>query len=76
MFPVVIAKAPYKKTKAKTKATAKATRENNDLIGWIRENNRAACFARTEVEFFDVFCQTTTENFQIYRRNDIVNTQQ
>ena len=28
--------------------------ENNDLIGWMMKNNRAARVARTLVEFFDV----------------------
>ena len=40
-------------------------RENNDLIGWMRKNNRATRVARTLVEFSDVVCQTTTWNFEI-----------
>jgi len=45
---------------------SKATRtpENNDLIGWMRKNNRAARAARTLEQFFDVVCQMTTWNFQ------------
>ena len=39
------------------------TPENNDLIGWMRKNNRVARAARTAVEFFDVVCQMTTWNF-------------
>ena len=38
-------------------ATATTTPENNDLIGWMRKNNRAARAARTLVEIFDVVCQ-------------------
>ena len=49
--------------------------ENNDLIDWMRKNNRAARAARTCVQFFDVVCQTRTWNFQIYSFNDNVNTQ-
>ena len=30
--------------------------ENNDLIGWKRENNRAARAARTLAQLFDVVC--------------------
>ena len=59
-FAVVIAKAP----KAKTTATEMTRSENNYLIGWMRENDRAARAARTQVKFFDVVCQTTTWNFQ------------
>ena len=32
----------------------------SDMIGWMRNNIRAARAARTWVEFFDVVCQTTT----------------
>ena len=32
----------------------------SDVIGWMRNNNRAARAASTWVEFFDVVCQTTT----------------
>ena len=35
-------------------ATATTTPENNDLIGSMRKNNRAASAARTLVQFFDV----------------------
>ena len=41
------------------------TPENNDLIGWMKKNNRAARAARTIAQFFDVVCQMTTWNFQI-----------
>ena len=33
---------------------ATKTPENNDLIGWLAKNNRAARAARTEVDCFDV----------------------
>ena len=39
---------------ARTTATATKTLENNDLIGRMRKNNRAARAARTLIEFFDV----------------------
>ena len=41
---------------AKTTATATTTPENNDLIGSMRKNNRAARAARTLSQFFDVVC--------------------
>ena len=41
------------------------TPENNDLIGWIRKNNRAACAARFLVQFFDVACQMTISKFKV-----------
>ena len=41
-------------------ATATATSENNDLIGWMRKNNRAARAARTLVQLFDLARQMTT----------------
>ena len=41
------------------------TPENNDLIGWIRKNNRAARAAGTLVQFFDVVCQTTISKFKV-----------
>ena len=31
--------------------------ENNDVIDWMRKNNRAARAARTLVQFFDVVYQ-------------------
>ena len=49
--------------------------ENNDLIGWIRKNNRAARAARSLIQFFDVVCQMTKRNFQIYSFHDNVNAQ-
>ena len=51
----------------------------NDLIDWMRKNNRAARApraARTLVKFFDVVCQMTMWNFQFYGFNDNMNTQQ
>ena len=33
-------------------ATAMTTSENNDLIGWMRKNNRATRAARTLEQFF------------------------
>ena len=41
------------------------TPENNDLIGWMKKNNRAAHAARTLVASFDVVYQTTTWKVQI-----------
>ena len=49
----------------RTTARVTMTLENNDLIGWMRINNRAARAARTSVQFFDVICQMTTCKFQI-----------
>ena len=43
--------------------TAAATPQINDLIGWIRKNNRAA---RSLAQFFEVVCLTKTENFHIW----------
>ena len=47
-------------------ATPTTTPQMNNLIGWIRKNNRAARAARFLVQFFDVVCQTTSWNFQIW----------
>ena len=56
----------YQGVSAKTTAIATTTTpENNDLIGWVRECNRAARAARTLIQLFDVFCQMPTWNFQI-----------
>ena len=41
------------------------TPENNDLIGWIRKNNRAARAAHFLVQFFDVACQMTISKFKV-----------
>ena len=49
-----------------TTATATATPQINDLIGWMRKNNHAARAARFLVQYFDVVCQTTTWNFRIW----------
>ena len=51
-------------------ATATTTPQMNDLIGWIRKNNRAARAARYLVQFFDVVCQTTSWSFQIWGSKD------
>ena len=45
---------------------ATTTSQINDLIGWMRENKRAARAARFLVEFFDVVCQMTSWNFHIW----------
>jgi len=34
--------------------------DDNDLIGWVRKNNRSARATRTLVDFFDVLCRMTT----------------
>ena len=39
--------------------------EKNDLIGWIRKNNRAARAARCLVQFFDVACQMTISKVKV-----------
>ena len=56
-------------------ATTTTTLENNDLIGWMRKNIRAARAARALVQFFDVVSQKATSNFQILGFNNKVNTQ-
>ena len=43
-----------------TTATATTTPQISDLIGGMRENNRAARAAGFMVKFVDVVCQTTT----------------
>ena len=55
----------YKGGYATTTTTTTMTPENINLIGWMRENNRAARAARTLAQFFNVVCQMTTWNFQI-----------
>ena len=40
-------------------ATTTPPSQINDLIGWIRKDNRAARAARIFVQFYDVLCQTT-----------------
>ena len=42
------------------------TPQINDVIGWIRKNNRATCAARFLAQFFDVICQTMTWSFHIW----------
>ena len=51
-------------------ATTTTTPQINDLIGWMKKNNRATRAARSLVHFFDVVCQTTTWNFQIGASDD------
>ena len=58
--------------KAMTTTTAMTMPENYDLIGWMRENNRAAHAARTLVALFDLVCKATTCNFQVEGFNDNV----
>ena len=53
-------------TLGKLKCYATTTLENNDLIGWIRKNNRAARATRSLVQFLDVVCQIKTRNIFIY----------
>ena len=45
----------------------------NDLIGWMRKNNNAACCL---VQCFDVICEMMTWNLHIWDSNDNVNPQQ
>ena len=47
------------RVKARATATEKTMPENNDLIGGMRNTNRAPRAARTSIEFLDVVCQTT-----------------
>ena len=42
--------------------------ENSDLIGWVRECNRAAPVARTLVQFINIVCQKTTLNILTWIR--------
>ena len=55
-----------------TTATSTTPPQINDLIGWMKNNNRAARAARYLVHCFDVVCQTTTWNFHIreFKIND------
>ena len=41
---------------SKDDGNAATTSENNDLIGRMSKNNRAARAARTLVQFFDIVC--------------------
>ena len=59
-----------------TTATATSTPQTNDLIGWMRKNNRAVRAARSLAQFFDVVCQTTMRNFDIWGSDDNVSSQQ
>ena len=59
-----------------TTATSATTPQINDLIGWMKKNNRAARAARFFVQCFDVVCQTTTWNFHIWGSDDIASPQQ
>ena len=52
-------------------ATATKTPQVNDLIGWIRKNNRAARTARFLLQIFDVVCQTVNDvNFHVWGSDD------
>ena len=57
-------------------ATATTTPLINDLIGWMKKNDRAARAARFLVQFIDVAYQTTTWNFHIWASDDNVSPQQ
>ena len=46
------------------------TPEKNDLIGWMKIDNRAARAARTLVQLLDVVWQMTKINFLIKGFND------
>ena len=48
----------------RTNAAATTTPENNDLIGWMRKNNRAARAGRSLAQVFDEVCQMTTWIFR------------
>ena len=48
----------------------------NDLIGWMRKNNRAARAARFYVQFFYVAYQKTSWNFQFWGFDDNTSPQQ
>ena len=48
----------------------------NDLIGWMRKNNCAACAARFSVQFFGAVGQTTQLNFHISGSGNNVSPQQ
>ena len=50
-------------------------RENN-MIDWMRKNNRAARAARFLVQLFYIVCQMATWNIQISGVNGNLNTQQ
>ena len=47
-----------------TMETATTTPENNDMIGWMAQDIRAARVTRTQVHFFDVVYKTTTWHIQ------------
>ena len=53
-----------------TTATSMTTPQINDLIGWMKKNNRAARAALFLVHCFVVVCQTTTWNFHIWGSDD------
>ena len=46
----------------------KELKQMNDMIGWMRKNNRATCAARTLAAFFDVVCQFP--NLRFLRRHE------
>ena len=45
---------------------SRTTPQINDLIGWMKKNNRAARAARLLVQFFDVVWQATTWHFRAH----------
>ena len=49
-----------------TTGKATTTPQINDLIGWMRKNNRAARAARTYEQVRAVLCKTTTSKYHIY----------
>ena len=55
-------------------ATAAATLQIRDMIGWMKKENLAARAARISVHFVDV-CQTTTWKFKICGSDDNAITQ-
>ena len=50
-------------SQSKDDGNDKDNARNDDLIGWMRKNNRAARAARTLVQFLDVVCQMTRWKF-------------
>ena len=58
-----------------TTGTATTSPQINDLISWIRKNNRAARAARFLVRFLDVVCQIMTSSFHIWRSDDNTSSQ-
>jgi len=57
-------------------ATSTTTPQINDLISWVKKNNRAARAARFLVQCFDEVYRTTTWNFHIRGSDDNASPQQ